>query len=98
MLIKTRNVLQEDFEFILKLTRRNMERIVTDEWNADWVKDVEHNFVNAWKMQGEKKIIEEDNHSIGYFWFEQHRSYKNLFQRGFQQDQKKDPSGQPQSV
>jgi len=31
--MKTRNVLQEDFEFILKLTRRNMERIVTGEWN-----------------------------------------------------------------
>jgi len=30
-------------------------------------------------MQGEKKIIEEDNRSIGYFWFEQHPEKKEIF-------------------
>jgi ribosomal protein S18 acetylase RimI-like enzyme len=70
--METRNALMEDFNFILKLTRGNMEKIVTEEWNADWEKDVEPNFVNLWKSQGEKKIIEVDNRSVGYFWFEQH--------------------------
>ena len=26
----------EDFDFVLNLTHYNMERIVTEEWNADW--------------------------------------------------------------
>lgn len=65
-----REALPEDFNFILKLTRQNMERIVTEEWNADWEKDIEPDFINAWKTQGEKKIIEEDNRCVGYFWFE----------------------------
>jgi len=39
--VKTRKALPEDIEFILKLTRQNMEKIVTKEWNADWEKDVE---------------------------------------------------------
>ncbi|MHC1599562.1 MAG: GNAT family N-acetyltransferase [Candidatus Methanospirareceae archaeon] len=77
--MKTRNVLQEDFEFILKLTRRNMERIVTEEWIADWVKDVEPNFVNMWKSHGKKKIIEVDNRPVGYFWFAQHPEKKEIF-------------------
>jgi ribosomal protein S18 acetylase RimI-like enzyme len=34
-----------------------MEKIVTREWNADWEKDVEPNFVNMWKTGGKKKII-----------------------------------------
>ena len=34
-----------------------MERIVTEEWNADWEKDVEPNFINLWKTQGEKGIV-----------------------------------------
>jgi len=42
-----RNALPEEFDFILKLTRQNMERIVTEEWNADWERDVEPYFVNV---------------------------------------------------
>ena len=53
--MKLHEALPKDFDFILKLTRQNMEKIVTKEWNADWEKDVEHNFVNMWKSQGEKK-------------------------------------------
>ena len=34
MKMELRNALPEDFNFILKLTRRNMEKIVTEEWNA----------------------------------------------------------------
>jgi len=79
MKMELRNALPEDFNFILKLTRRNMEKIVTEEWNADWEKDVEPNFVNLWKSQGEKKIIEVDNRRIGYFWFEQHPEKKEIF-------------------
>nr|QNO52132.1 hypothetical protein MDNCFBIC_00002 [Methanosarcinales archaeon ANME-1 ERB6] len=56
-----------------------MERIVTNEWNADWEKDVEPNFVNLWKAQGEKKIIKVDNSRVGYFWFEQHSGPKEIF-------------------
>jgi len=77
--MKTRKVLQEDFEFILKLTRRNMERIVTEEWNADWEKDVEPNFVDIWRTQGEMKIIEVDNRRVGYFWFVEHHEKKEIF-------------------
>jgi hypothetical protein len=72
MKMETRNALLKDFDFVLDLTRYNMERIVTEEWDADWEKDVEPNFINAWEMQGEKKIIEVDNRSVGYFWFERH--------------------------
>ncbi|MBE0516072.1 MAG: GNAT family N-acetyltransferase [Methanophagales archaeon] len=79
MKMKIRNALTEDFEFILDLTRRNMERIVTEEWNADWEKDIEPNFVKLWEMQGEKKIIEVDNRRVGYFWFEQHPEKKEIF-------------------
>jgi len=43
-----RNALPEEFDFILKLTRQIMERIVREEWNADWERDVEPNFVNLW--------------------------------------------------
>ena len=53
--MKLHEALPKDFDFILKLTRQNMENIVTKEWNADWEKDVEHNFVNMWKSQGKKK-------------------------------------------
>ncbi len=77
--METRDAHPEDFEFILKLTRHNMERIVTEEWNANWEKDVEPNVVNAWKAQGEKKIIEVDNRRVGYFWFEQHPEKKEIF-------------------
>jgi len=77
----------EDFNFILKLTRGNMEKIVTEEWNADWEKDVEPNFVNLWKSQGEKKIIEVDNRSVGYFWFEQHLEKKEIFINSIQIDE-----------
>nr|CBH38914.1 hypothetical protein, acetyltransferase (GNAT) family [uncultured archaeon] len=77
--MKLHEALPKDFDFILKLTRQNMEKIVTKEWNADWEKDVEHNFVNMWKSQGEKKIIEVDNRSIGYVWFEQHPEKKEIF-------------------
>jgi len=79
MKMKIRNALPEDFDFILKLTRRNMGRIVTEEWNADWEKDVEPNFVNLWKTEGKKKIIEVDTRCVGYFWFEQHPEEKELF-------------------
>lgn len=79
MKMETRNALPKDSDFILKLTRRNMERIVTREWNADWEKDVEPNFVNLWRSQGKKKIIEVDNRSVGYFWFEQHPEPKEIF-------------------
>jgi len=58
--MKTRNALPEDLEFILKLTRQNMEKIVTREWNADWEKDVEPNFINALETQGKKKIIDQE--------------------------------------
>jgi len=54
--MKTRNALPEEFDFILKLTRQNMERIVAEEWNADWERDVEPNFVNMWKSPEEKKF------------------------------------------
>ncbi len=79
MMMELRNALPEDFKYILKLTRQNMERIVTREWNADWKKDIEPNFVNSWKTQGEKKIIEVDNRCVGYFWFEQHQEEKEIF-------------------
>ena len=85
--MKTRNALPEDLEFILKLTRQNMERIVTKEWKADWGKDVEPNFINAWEMQGEKKIIEVDNRRVGYFWFEQHPEKKEIFINSIQIDE-----------
>ena len=77
--MKIRNALQGDFDFILNLTLQNMERIVTEEWNADWEKDVEPNFVNLWKTEGEKKIIEADNRCVGYFWFEQPQEEKEIF-------------------
>lgn len=54
--MKIRNAHPGDFDFILKLTRRNMEKIVTEKWNADWEKDVEPNFVILWKTEGEKKF------------------------------------------
>ena len=79
MKMKISNALPKDFDFILKLTRQNMEKIVTEEWNADWEKDVEPNFVNLWKSQGEKKIIEVDNRNVGYFWFEQLPEPKEIF-------------------
>jgi ribosomal protein S18 acetylase RimI-like enzyme len=85
--MKTRNALPEDFDFILKLTRQNMERIVTREWNADWKKDVEPNFVNMWKSAGEKKIIEVDNRRVGYFWFVQHPEKKEIFINSIQIDE-----------
>ena len=87
MKMKLSEVLPKDFDFILKLTRQNMEKIVTEEWNADWEKDVEHNFVNMWKAQGEKKIIEVDNRSVGYFWFEQHPEKKEIFINSMQIDE-----------
>jgi ribosomal protein S18 acetylase RimI-like enzyme len=77
--METRNALPEDFEFILKLTRQNMERIVTKEWNADWETDVKPTFINACNAQGEKKIIEVDNRNVGYFWFEQHPEKEEIF-------------------
>lgn len=55
-----------------------MERLATKEWNADWEKDVEPNFINAWKSEGEKRIIEVDNRRVGYFWFEQYSSAGHL--------------------
>jgi len=70
---------QKDFDFILKLTRQNMERIVTREWNPNWKKDVEPNSVNLWKSQGEKKRIDVDNRRDGYFWFEQHSEKRKWF-------------------
>ena len=85
--MKTRNALPEDFDFILKLTRQNMERIVTREWNADWKKDVEPNFVNMWKSAGKKRIIEVGNHRVGYFWFEQHPEKKEIFINSIQIDE-----------
>jgi ribosomal protein S18 acetylase RimI-like enzyme len=87
MKMKIRNAHPEDFNFILKLTRRNMEKIVTEEWNADWEKDVEPNFVNLWKSQGEKKIIEVGNRRVGYFWFEQHPEPKEIFTNSIQIDE-----------
>jgi ribosomal protein S18 acetylase RimI-like enzyme len=87
MKMELRNALQEDCDFILKLTRRNMEKIVTEEWNADWEKDVEPNFVNMWKSQGEKKIIEVGNRRVGYFWFEQHPEKKEIFINSIQIDE-----------
>ena len=87
MKMKTRNALPEDFDFILKLTRRNMEKIATKEWNADWEKDIEPNFVNMWKTQGKKKIIEVDNRGVGYFWFEQHPEKKEIFINSIQIDE-----------
>ncbi len=77
--MELRNALPEDFDFILKLTRQNMEKIVTREWNADWEKNIEPNFVNMWKTQGKKKIIEVDNRPVGYFWFEQLPEPKEIF-------------------
>nr|QNO53701.1 hypothetical protein DJFKIEJF_00065 [Methanosarcinales archaeon ANME-1 ERB6] len=77
--MKIRNALPKDFKFILKLTRWNMEKIVTEEWNADWEKDVEPNFVNMWKSPGKKKIIEVGNCRVGYFWFERHPEKKEIF-------------------
>ena len=77
--MKLSEVLPKDFDFILKLTRQNMEKIVTEEWNADWEKDIEPNFVNLWKTGGKKKIIEVDNRSVGYFWFEQHPEPNEIF-------------------
>ena len=77
--MEIRNALPEDFEFILKLTRQNMERIVTKEWNADWETDVKPNFINACKAQGEKKIVEVDNRNVGYFWFGRHPEKKEIF-------------------
>ena len=64
-----------------------MEKIVTKEWNADWEKDIEPNFVNMWKAQGEKKIIEVDNRRVGYFWFEQHLGKKEIFINSIQIDE-----------
>ena len=77
--MKLHEALPKDFDFILKLTRKNMERIVTEEWSADWEKDVEPNFVNMWKSQREKKIIEVGNRRVGYFWFERHPEKKEIF-------------------
>lgn len=77
--MKLRETLPKDFDFILKLTRQNMERIVTREWNADWEKDIEPNFVNMWKRQGKKKIIEADNRGVGYFWLERHPEPREIF-------------------
>ena len=87
MKMELRNALPKDFDFILKLTRKNMEKIVTEEWIADWEKDVEPNFVNMWKSQGKKKIIEVDNRSVGYFWFEQHPEKKEIFINSIQIDE-----------
>jgi len=56
MKMKNSNAHPEDFAFILKSTRQNMEGLVTEEWNADWEKDVEPKIVNLWKTQGEKKF------------------------------------------
>jgi ribosomal protein S18 acetylase RimI-like enzyme len=56
-----------------------MERIVAREWNAHWEKDIEPNFVNLWKSQGEKKIVEVDNRNVGYFWFERYPEKKEIF-------------------
>jgi ribosomal protein S18 acetylase RimI-like enzyme len=64
-----------------------MERIVTKDWNADWEKDIEHNFVNLWKSQGEKKIIEGDTHRVGYFWFERYPEKKEIFINSIQIDE-----------
>ena len=55
--MKLHEALPKDSEFILKSTRQNMERIVTEEWNADWEKDVEPNFVNMWKSQGKRRLL-----------------------------------------
>ena len=77
--MKLHEALPKDFDFIFKLTRQNMEKIVTEEWNADWEKDVEPNFVNMWKSQGKKKIIEVDNRPVGYFWFERHPEKEEIF-------------------
>ena len=85
--MKIRNALPEDFDFILKLTRRNMERIIIEAWNADWEKDVEPNSVNLWKTEGEKKIIEVDNRCVGYFWFKQHPEEKEIFINSIQIDE-----------
>ena len=85
--MKIRSALLEDFDFILKRTRQNMERIVTKEWKADWGKGVEPNFINAWEMQGEKKIIEVGNCRVGYFWFEQHPEKKEIFINSIQIDE-----------
>lgn len=85
--MKIRNACPEDFEFVLELTRHNMERIVTEEWGANWENDVEPNFVNAWKSQGRKKIIEVDNRCVGYFWFEQHPEKKEIFLNSIQIDE-----------
>ena len=93
MKMETRNALPEDFDFILKLTRQNMERIVTREWNADWEKDVEPNFVNLWKSQGKKKIVEVDNRRVGYFWFEQHPEKKEIFINSIQIDEQSQRKG-----
>jgi len=64
-----------------------MEKIATKEWNVDWEKDVEPNFVNLWKTQGEEKIIEVDNRRVGYFWFEQHPEKKEIFINSIQIDE-----------
>jgi len=40
----------------IEINSPEYERIVTEEWNADWEKDVEPNFVNLWKTEGEKKF------------------------------------------
>ena len=85
--MKTRNARPKDFDFILILTRQNMERIVTKEWNADWEKDIEPNFVNMWKSQGEKKVVEVDNRNVGYFWFERHPEKKEIFINSIQIDE-----------
>ena len=85
--MKIRNALPKDFKFILKLTRWNMEKIVTEEWNADWEKDVEPNFVNMWKSPGKKKIIEVGNCRVGYFWFERHPEKKEIFINSIQIDE-----------
>ncbi len=77
--MKISNAHPEDFDFILKSTRQNIERLVTEEWNADWEKDVEPKIVNLWKTQGEKKVVEVDNRFVGYFWFEQHQEEKEIF-------------------
>ncbi len=36
--MKIRNAHPGDFDFVLKLTRQNMGKIVTEKWNADWEK------------------------------------------------------------
>ncbi|MBP1946571.1 GNAT family N-acetyltransferase [Methanobacterium petrolearium] len=55
-----------------------MEKIVSQEWNADWEKDIKPNLIKTWD-KGEKKVIEKNDIPIGYFWFEKHSKKKEIF-------------------